>query len=71
VCIILHNLLIKLNDEGDPNWIIDDDCSDFDAESRVPCLESDDELMLVVPENAQKDERLQQLTTYINEIFVP
>jgi hypothetical protein len=67
---LLHNLLIRVEDRVPEQWI-DENFSDIDDDERAPPLEDDDELMLPVPANAPSDERRRQLTTYISEVYVP
>ena len=71
VCIVLHNLLIDNREDDVPeDWIDYDKFSDLDDDDRRPELDSDDELNLAVPGDANKDIRREQLCNYMNETFV-
>lgn len=63
-CIILHNLLVKRNDEIPDEWIDDDEFSDIDDDERAPVPDSLNE---AIPEGAPNDLRRTQLMVYLNE----
>ena len=70
-CIVLHNLLIELDEDDVPEeWIDTDDFSDLDDLDRMPS-DSEDELNKAVPDGAPDDSRRTQLNLFINETFVP
>ena len=67
----MHNLLIDNREDDVPeDWIDYDKFSDLDDDDRRPELDSDDELNLAVPGDANKDIRREQLCNYMNETFV-
>jgi len=64
--VILHNLLVKRNDEIPEHWIDDDDRSDMFDEDRQIGEKELAELNAAVPEGATHDERREQLCRFHN-----
>jgi DDE superfamily endonuclease len=67
--VVLHNLLIELNEQDKNEWIDDDDFSDIDDDNRAPVLSPTDVINQSITGNAAKDERRKRLSYYFEEHF--
>ena len=63
-CIILHNLLIKIEDDGElaNEWLEDDEVSDVDDSSRTPTPY--DKLYRPIKKGSSNDKRRTRLQSY-------
>jgi len=64
--IILHNLLIELNEKEDPDWIDLEEFSDIDDAERAP-YDAESDLNKAVGRDDPKDERRKQVLHYFQE----
>jgi hypothetical protein len=66
--VVLHNLFVEWNDEGDKDWIDWDDFSSIDSN-----LGEDDDYHRVcqpIADGEPGDERRRRLTAFLNEVHV-